>query len=133
VVWFNREPGSDVYVESDLIWGAGAIWTLIDMALNRESGFDVFAPMIFAGDYFYDVWGYRKNGSRFTPQPPYHPDLVNGLTEVDSVGSCLVMRAEVAEVCRIRNDYALVGWCEDARAHGYKIAVHPNLKVYHPC
>lgn len=122
-----------VYVESDLLWDAKTITPLVNMALNREQGFDVFAPMIFAGAYFYDIWGYRKDGERFIPFPPYHPALVTGLNPVDSVGSCLVMRSNVASACRIRNDYALVGWCEDARDKGYQIAVHTELRVDHPC
>lgn len=124
-----------VYIESDLLWDAKTIASLIDLALNREQGFDVFAPMIFAGEYFYDIWGYRKDGERFLSSAPYHPQaaLNNGLNQVDSVGSCLVMRSNVASACRIRNDYALVGWCEDARDKGFRIAVDTRLRIQHPC
>lgn len=133
---FNAvQPDCDVlvYVESDLIWDAHTIGSLIDMAARQDGGFDVFAPLIFAGDCFYDVWGFRKNGSRFAPFAPYHSELDHtGLTEVDSVGSCLVMRGDVARACRIRNNYCLVGWCEDARAHDFRVAVHPGFRVKHP-
>ena len=122
-----------VYVESDLVWTASTVKALVNMALSRRDGFDVFAPLIFAGANFYDVWAFRKNGARFGPFPPYHPEVNGQLTEVDSAGSCLVMRAEVARRCRIRNNYCLVGWCEDARVNGYRIAVDPLLRVEHPC
>lgn len=133
---FNSVRDSDdvlVYVESDLLWDFHTIGSLIDMAERRDGGFDVFAPMVFAGSFFYDIWGFRKNGERFVPMKPYHIGMEIGLTEVDSVGSCLVMRGEIARKCRIRNDYCLVGWCEDARANGYRIAVHPDFVVRHPC
>lgn len=130
-----------VYVESDLIWEASTIDLLIQMAKARFCEFDVVAPLIFAGDLFYDVWGFRGlDGQRFSPFEPYHSSmrksggsLTDSMTEVSSVGSCLVMRGEVARACRIRNDYCLVGWCEDARQQGYRIGVSANLKVKHPC
>lgn len=121
-----------VYVESDLIWTPATIATLIIHAMNQEQGFDVFAPLIFAGSHFYDIWGFRRKGVRFSPFPPFHADVNGHIAEVDSAGSCLVMRAEVARACRIRNDYCLVGWCEDARNQGFRVAVNPSLRVEHP-
>jgi len=132
---FNAVRDDDdvlVYVESDLLWDFHTIGSLIDMAVRRDGGFDVFAPMIFAGAFFYDIWGFRKNGERFVPMEPYHIGMQKGLTELDSAGSCLVMRAEVAHKCRIQNDYCLVGWCEDARSKGFKIAMHSDFIVRHP-
>lgn len=121
-----------VYVESDLLWDPQTINSLIEKAITQEGGFDVFAPLIFAGQCFYDVWGFRKDGARFSPFAPYHSGMNGSLTEIDSAGSCLVMRSIVARECRIRNDYCLVGWCEDARAHGYRIAVCSDLRIHHP-
>ena len=121
-----------VYVESDLIWDPVVIGCLIDLAAARKDGFDVFAPLVFAGQNFYDIWGFRKDGVRFSPFPPYHAKMNGNLTEMESVGSCLVMRGEVARNCRIRNDYCLVGWCQDAQSQGYRIAVCPNLRINHP-
>lgn len=124
-----------VYVESDLIWDVHTIGTFIDLAMRRQDEFDVFSPMTFAGDAFYDIWGFRKNGERFVGCPPYHIALTMGqLCEMDSVGSCLVMRAKVARECRINDGNCLVGWCGDARSKGYRIATlyHPSLIVRHP-
>lgn len=128
----NDDDDVLVYVESDLIWDPHTIGSLIDMAVRRDGGYDVFAPLVFAGLSFYDVWGFRKDGARFAPFPPYHSGLApTGLTEVDSAGSCLVMRAEVARTIRITNDYCLAGWCEAARGKGYRIAVHPEFRIQH--
>lgn len=134
-IFAGARPDDDVlvYVESDLLWDAATVKWLIQIALERVGGYDVFAPLVFAGEHFYDTWGFRGlDGERFAPFAPYHSSL-NGLTEVSSVGSCLVMRGEAARACRIKNDYCLVGWCEDARAQGFKIAVDPTLRVEHPC
>lgn len=125
-----------VYVESDLIWDAHTMKTLIECAARREKGYDIFAPMVFAGRNFYDIWAFRKNGERFIPFPPYHRDLLkkgtHEWTEVDSAGSCLVMRGVVACTARIRDNNCLVGWSEDAREKGFKIATCPDLRIQHP-
>lgn len=121
-----------LYIESDLYWKPVMLQTLIEHAMNRTQNFDVFSPMIFAGDHFYDVWGFRKSDCRFGPFPPYHHELSDDLTEMQSVGSCIATRREVAQRCRVRNNYAFVGWCEDVRNQGYRIAVCPDLKIRHP-
>ena len=122
-----------VYVESDLVWDPHTIGTLIDTVYEDRAGFDVIAPMIFAGRAFYDIWAFRKGGARFGPFPPYHHMIPsNGFTSVDSAGSCLVMKAEVARKARMRNGGALVDWCGDAREQNFKIGVALDYKVYHP-
>lgn len=123
-------PDDDVllYVESDLMWNAVAALALIDRM--RESDFDVLVPLVMAGRAFYDTWAFRGlDGARFGPFAPYHSQLHNDLMEIASAGSCLAIRGEVARRCRIRNDNALVGWCEDVRNNGYRIAVDPTLIV----
>lgn len=120
-----------VYVESDLIWDTNTIGSLIDMAVRRDEDFDIFAPMVFAGPHFYDIFAFRKNGERFVPFEPYHIALRQGLTLIDSCGSCLVMRGEIAQKVRMTSG-ALVEWCDNARTQGYRIAVHPQFRVVHP-
>lgn len=122
-----------IVVEADLLWRPHQVGSVLDLAMRREGGFDVVAPMIFAGENFYDVWGFRKGGERFAPFPPYHRELPpQGLTEVDSVGSCLAMRGEVARRVRPIGEEAIVSWCAGARAAGYRIAVAPEFRVEHP-
>jgi hypothetical protein len=122
-----------VYVESDLVWDAYTIKLLVDMVAGQRGGFDVVSPLIFAGPHFYDIYAFRKDGVRFSPFPPYHSDLnPYGLTEVDSTGSCLVMRADVARTVRMPPGGVLIGWCNQARAQGYRIGVTSELRVTHP-
>lgn len=119
-----------IYVESDLLWKPETLYRLIE---QLEPGKDVIAPLIFAGEAFYDIWAFRKNGHRFGPFHPYHGDLdLTQPTAVDSAGSCLVMRAEVARQCRIIEDNALVGFCKDVWSKGFAIYCDPRERIYHP-
>jgi hypothetical protein len=134
---FGAVRGDDdvlVYVESDLLWDPQTVGSLIDMAVERRGGFDVLAPMVWAQPgVFYDIYAYRKDGTRFSSFAPYHPALATaGVTEVDSAGSCLVMRGEVARQVRIPHGGVLVGWCDAARAAGYRVGVAREFGVQHP-
>jgi glycosyltransferase involved in cell wall biosynthesis len=117
-----------LYVESDLIWDASTIVKLLDHNV------DMVSPLVFAGDNFYDVFCYRDlQGNRFSPFPPYSSSLLPyGLTEVSSVGSCIVMKAVVARNCRIPEGEVLIGFCARARESGYHIYVDPLARVNHP-
>lgn len=130
----NDEDAYVFYVESDLLWDASTVLQLVKRVQAEEKP-TIVAPLIFAGENFYDVFCFRKNGARFAPFYPYHSELdhnVNALTDVDSVGSAFVMPAEIARQCRIKNDNVLMGFCEDAWAHGFQVKVDPSLKVNHP-
>jgi hypothetical protein len=120
------------YVESDLVWDPSTFINLGSRVLNNAD-IDIVAPMPFAGGNFYDVWGFRGlDGSRFAPFAPYHSSMKpSGLTEVSSVGSCLVMRGDVARRCRIIDDECLVGFCRDARNKGYRVWVDAESRVRH--
>lgn len=123
-----------LYVESDLIWQAHNVGSIIDLAYRRQDGFDIVAPMIFAGPNFYDVWGFRKDGQRFGPYWPYHGGLDNKklINEVDSVGSCLAFRAEVAARVKPVGEEGLYSWCTGARVQGYRVGVSTRFRVEHP-
>ena len=119
-----------VYVESDLIWEPDVILRLIQQI--SPGVIDVVSPLVFAGEAFYDIWAFRKNGVRFEPFTPYHSELnLDGLTEVDSTGSCMVMHTAVARETRM-TDNAFVSFGEQARAKGYKIWVDSKERIYHP-
>jgi hypothetical protein len=129
------QPDDDivVYIESDLIWNPETLLRLGSLVLDTH--LDILSPLIMAGNDFYDVWAFRGlDGANFAPFKPYHSCLneYSYLTEVQSVGSCLVMRGEVARECRIVDDECLVGFCRDARNKGYRVWVDPYSKVYHP-
>jgi hypothetical protein len=120
-----------VYAESDLLWRPQVVSKLVDKLKPREV--DVVSPMPFAGQAFYDIWAFRKNGHRFGPFFPFHGELsFDGLTTMDSVGSFLVMRGEVARNCRIIDDEALVGFCRDVWAKGFTIKCDAGERVFHP-
>jgi hypothetical protein len=134
------DPDSDdvvLYVESDLVWTPHNVGSIIDMAYRRDGGFDVIAPMVYAGNTFYDIWGFRKNGERFGPFPPYHQGLIHSypfqpIIEIDSAGSCLAFRSELASKVKVKGQEGLVSWCNSAREQGYKIGVATQFRVDHP-
>lgn len=122
------------YVESDLLWKAGTIVDLI--ASFGGTDFDSVSPLPFAGDAFYDIWGFRGlDGQRYSPFPPFHRELVDapGLVELSSAGSGLLMGGYLARDRHARmTDGCLVEFCTKARALGYRFAVNPALRINHP-
>lgn len=125
-----------LYVESDLLWQASVVEHLLNV-LETNHEVDVVAPLVMAGDLFYDVWAFRKgrnpDGSqrRFSPFPPFFPELNGKPLEVDSMGSCLVMHGSVARTARM-HDYGLVDFCASARFHGFHLFVDPRVSIHHP-
>jgi hypothetical protein len=134
--WGGVRDDDDVllYVESDLLWSADEVAPLLESASGRRDGYDIVAPLVFAGDYFYDVWGFRKDGVRFSPIPPFHADLATtGITEVDSVGSCFAVGAQLAAKVSPVGEEALVSWCRGAKELGLRIGVAAEHRIHHPC
>lgn len=122
-----------LYIESDLIWEASEVVAALRLSISRSQGFDIISPLIFCGALFYDVFAFRIGEERFTQRPPYHPKLqASGITEVDSVGSCLTMRSEVAMTVKPKGLLGLISWCAGARAQGLRIGVAPHLRIEHP-
>lgn len=124
-------PTADVVgiVESDLIWDAPTLMGLIDHLARVPA----VAPMVMDGpDSFYDVFAFRKNGLRFVKQPPYHEWLSDRMMQLDSAGSVLFVRAELARKARLQDDNAIVGFCQDIYRHGGSIWLDPTLSVAHP-
>lgn len=130
-------PSDDVvvYVDSDLIWEPGMLLALCSRI--EPGAVDLLAPMVFAGEHFYDVWGFRAGGGvRFSPFPPYHHALANGaqagLFKLDTAGACIAMSSLVARQCRLTEDEAIVGLCKQATARGFNLYLDPSLRVEHP-
>lgn len=127
-----------LYIESDLIWTPDVAWALVGSAISMCA---IVSPMVWAGEHFYDVWGYRGlDGSRFSPFEPYHSEwwVDNGnngsqYKKVSSVGSCLAIPAPIAADGRARmSTGALVEWCCKIRKLGYSIMVDRTLSIQHP-
>lgn len=124
-----------IWVEGDLYWDACTMIQL-DRFLRRPE-VDVIAPMVFAGEAFYDTWGFRTvDGRRWGPFFPWgdHDQIaaVHPLIPMGSVGSCVAMTGAVAQRVRVQNGNALVGWCQCAREHAYQIWCAKDLRVQHP-
>lgn len=119
-----------VYVESDLLWDPTTMRALLDHLRTVPA----VASMCFTrAGHFYDTWGHRKGGIPFGPFPPYHPGLApEGLTEIDSAGSCIVMRGSVARVARFGPDDCVLGLGRSIREQGFALYVDPQLRVVHP-
>ncbi len=120
-----------IYVEADLIWQPETMLALIaDLAYV-----DAVAPMsMHQSGYFYDTWGHRAGGLNFSNNPPYHPRLPDvkpgQLMQLDSAGSCKVMRAKVARQCRLAESDAMMG--HDIYKNGFSLWLDPEQKVIHP-
>ena len=141
------KPEAFIWVESDLIWDAPTMLALLGHLIATDPhpdgsvkpGVDVACPLCYAkskeNGIVYDIWGMRKDGVWFNSSRPYHQALVGwqgGLVELDSSGSCLVMRGEVAAQSRFAPEDAIVGWCRDMRAKGFRLWLDPALYVVHP-
>ena len=124
------EDDALIYVESDLLWDSETIHQLLISAMEQR--FDVVAPVVMAaGPRFYDTFVFRDlDGRCFSSNDQYRN---RGFLEVSSAGSCLAMRGEVARAIRIPGNEVLVGWCAEARKHGYRIGVDSYSTVNHPC
>lgn len=132
---FERVRDTDdavIYVESDLLWQPPAF---LNCLAQLRPGVDIISPPVFTQEgAFYDIWGYRApNGRSFGPLPPYWTGLnQGGLTEMYSVGSCLVVRGDVARVTRLTPELALVGFCEHARKLGFHVFTDWRERIAHP-
>jgi hypothetical protein len=116
-------------VESDLIWDANTMVALIDHLAHVPA----IAPMIMDGERsFYDGYAFRKNGVRFTKTPPYCEWLGSDLMQVDSAGSVLFARGNLARKARLTDEQVIVGYCEAIREQGGSIWLDPTRTVYHP-
>jgi hypothetical protein len=118
-------------IESDLVAPVDTFTTL----LNDLKDYPAVSPMSMHGPtgMFYDTYGHVKNGIRFKPWPPHHPD-VNGdrFVEIDSSGSCWAMRSEVVPTTRFSPEDCPRGIGRTLKAHGYALWLDQSVDVIHP-
>ncbi len=127
-----------IWAESDLIWEPAMMLRLI----ARLQEVPVVSPMIMdspPANTFYDTFCFRRNGVQFAKQPPYHADFADlmsdapgGLLEMDSVGSIVVMRGDVARAVYVPIEDVLLGTCRMIRELGHKIYLDTGAKCLHP-
>jgi hypothetical protein len=121
-----------IWLESDLIWAPEVIAEL----LNHLQWHACVAPMIMdspPATTFYDTWAFRRTGM-FAKQPPHHASLMRGdhMVEMDSVGSCVVMRADAIKGVTVPEEDVLVGVCRQIKAKGGRIFLDTKQRIYHP-
>lgn len=109
-------------IESDLLIEDNLIEKLV------ESNLDVVAPMIYARESFYDIWGFRTLDGQMTT-PTFNPKTK---MELSSVGSVTLYPAQPIYDGLRFDDRCMVGLCNDLRERGYKIWVNPQVVVKHP-
>lgn len=130
-----------LHVESDLIWQAEVLMSLLNgvEALRSidsiSSAHTLLAPMIIdAEGRFYDTWAFRLYGTRFFHQKPYHSALEEGTRyyDMDSVGSCFIMNADLASKVFWPDRDVVVGMCNQVNLMHGRIYLDSKLEVYHP-
>lgn len=122
-----------LWIESDLAFPCDLIGLLM------ASGRDIVAPIVMLGENFYDSWGFRDlSGRRIATLAELQalPRDSSSLTELSSVGSCLLFKSSLlAQGIRMPSGYEnglLVGFCLAARARGARVFCRPDVVVVHP-
>jgi hypothetical protein len=122
-----------LWVESDLSFPCDLIELLM------EPTQDIVAPIVMLGENFYDSWGFRDLAGRRIANLTELQALPRGpgpLTELSSVGSCLLFRtALLSKGVRMPARYEnglLVGFCLAARAIGARVFCRHDVAIVHP-
>lgn len=139
-MWRQIPANADavVLLDGDLFWQPETIVALLD----HLADYPAVAPRVLhatnpglysgPGPFWYDSFGFRRNGARFTNEPPYHPDLNGAMLQLDSAGGCLAMRGELAHGLVWPEEEVIVGFCRSLYEQGGSIWLDPTLTVYHP-
>jgi hypothetical protein len=114
-------------IESDLLYPPNLVDALVLSADSIDS-FGAVAPTIWAGPYFYDVWGF-VNKNNDSVGPVWDP---TELTELNSVGSVVLYAAEPIYNGLRFDARCMRGLCEDLRKEGLTIWCNPGIRVNHP-
>lgn len=137
-IWAAIPADADVvvYVESDLIWQAETIMRLIDNVAT--GGLDAVVPKIilrragWPAHTFYDRWAYRYRGQHFSHHRPYFQGYkADQLTRIDSAGSCMAIRGELARKVNFPDDDVFVGLSRQIHEQGCSLWFDPALAVTH--
>lgn len=137
-VWELIKPNADIvaYIDSDIIWDCNVLSNL----LFHMYYVDCVVPLVLLNregwpkDSFYNTYDFRINGTRFTHKLPYHTNLEdhdNSLCQLDSAGSFLVMKGEVARQVKFSSTEVIIGMCNDICKLDYDIWLDPTLQVTH--
>ena len=134
-IMFDQIGTDDIVVvcEPDLVWQPDALATLIGDTIACPVACGMVWHNSKDGQRFYDTWAYRKDGEAFSMIKPYHAGI-NGkrLVELDSAGSCLAIRGDLARAFRLSPADVLVGFCRDVRGAGGSIWLDTTVDIVHP-
>lgn len=136
-VWRHIPADADavLFVEADLMWKPAAMVALLDAlqeypavsprAMHREG-----CRLYGTGDVraWHDTWGFVYQGEHFTNLPPYHPDLNGEPLHLDSAGSCIALRGELARSLHFPAEDMVVGMTKMAGG----VTLLPELETSHP-
>lgn len=82
---------------------------------------------------FYDTWGYRSAGARFTSVPPYSPVyLADDPFRLDTVGSVALIKAEWLRLGARMENNGFVGLCERIGLMGGEVWCDPRVIINQP-
>jgi len=130
----DRVRPEDDYVlihESDIISPHDLVERLLATGKCPVAGWPVLGGQ--SGGIFYDTWAYRKDGRKFSNEPPHHPAYrPDQLFEVDGVGTVWMFHAEDVRAGVRCEALAAVELCQKLRARGRRIWVDPTLVVVQP-
>ena len=122
-----------LWIESDLSFPCDLIELLM------EPNQDIVAPIVMLGENFYDSWGFRDLAGQRVANLAELQALPRGpgaLTELSSVGSCLLFRTSLlGKGVRMPAGYEkglLVGFCLAARAIGARVFCRHDVVIVHP-
>jgi len=132
-IWQRIPEDADavIFVESDLIWATSTMLALLDDLEHVPC----VAPMVMMKNgWFWDTWGFVRNGHNFRNQPPFHAEMTAQSLwfELDSAGSCLVMRGDVARRVHWPAADVVKGVCKQIIDGGDSVWLNTRQKVMHP-
>lgn len=133
-IWEAIPDNADVvlFLESDLAWDTAGLLTLIDGTQQHA----VTCGMVYhriGGHRFYDTWAYSAGGKTFGALAPYHPALTGDeWVELDSAGSCLAIRGDMAHRLLWSANDVVRGICAQVRANGGEIWLNTTVRIVHP-
>lgn len=115
-----------VCVESDLVWDVETLSRLLELI----GEWHVVYPLLWStqDDVLYDIWGFRKNGLRFSPSPPHHPEWDGSpVFQVDTGGGMIVTTGDVMAKARWADEMCILKFPPE-----YWLGAVMRERVYHP-
>ena len=121
-----------MFLDSDLYPPRDLLKSLVETSKALEFPKNAVAPLVMAGEAFYDIWAFRKlDGEHFSPFVDWLKEKPE-VFEVESAGGALLFGAEAAYQGALLGSQAIVSLCRNIRSLGFKIYVDRTITVYHP-